>query len=141
VPHEVDVAIERGKKSPSPDRLPTVEVSSSPGLAFRQGIEFTRSTAFQFRIYKREKTSLPTPSSSGTSSAWTWSRGAPALADGALAEMWRACSACAPLPCRRVVRPTWRLCIAQETWQPRSTRGLRILRGERAVPFQELLQY
>lgn len=55
VPHEVDVAIERGQKSPRID-YPPVRVFRLSGAAFHQGIEVHRIDGVPVRIYGAEKT-------------------------------------------------------------------------------------
>ncbi len=56
VPHEVDVAIERGKKNPPRIDYPPVRVFKFSGAAFRQGIEVHKIDGVPVRIYSAEKT-------------------------------------------------------------------------------------
>jgi len=68
VPHEVDVAIERGRKKPPRIDYPPVRVFKFSGAAFRQGIEVHKRTAFQFASTAPRRRSR-TPSSFVTNSA------------------------------------------------------------------------
>jgi predicted transcriptional regulator of viral defense system len=56
VPHEVDVAIERGKKNRPRIDYPPVRVFKFSGAAFRQGIEVHKIDGVPVRIYSAEKT-------------------------------------------------------------------------------------
>jgi len=56
VPHEVDVAIERGKKNPPRIDYPPVRVFKFSGAAFRQGIEVHKIDDVPVHIYSAEKT-------------------------------------------------------------------------------------
>src|SRR6266478_9404103 len=56
VPHEVDIAIERGKKNSPRIDYPPVRVCKFSGAAFRQGIEVHKIDGIPIHIYSAEKT-------------------------------------------------------------------------------------
>lgn len=56
VPHEVDVAIERGKKNVPRIDYPPVRIFRFSGAAFREGVEVHRLDGVGVRIYSAEKT-------------------------------------------------------------------------------------
>jgi predicted transcriptional regulator of viral defense system len=56
VPHEVDIAIERGKKKPPRIDHPPTRVFKFSGAAFRAGVETRRIDGVTVRIYNADKT-------------------------------------------------------------------------------------